>query len=239
MIAGIMQPYFFPYLGYFALIARADVWMAFDITQYTTKSWMTRNRILHPSEDWQYISVPVSKPTGRQLMSSMQIKDIHACKVRVLGQVEHYKKHAPHYGVVTDLIKKAFDATRSPSLVELNISTLRVVCEYLGIAFAPIIASEKNFSLPTIEHAGQWALEICVALGADTYINPPAGRGIFRCEEFGAKNIHLGFTELIDFVYVTSPYTFVPHLSILDVLMWNSPETIRTALYNTEVEYAC
>ena len=45
---GIMQPYFFPYLGHFALIAHTDAWVVFDITQYTPKTWMNRNRVLHP-----------------------------------------------------------------------------------------------------------------------------------------------------------------------------------------------
>lgn len=48
MRLGIMQPYFFPYPGHFALIAHVDQWLVFDITQYTPKTWMNRNRILHP-----------------------------------------------------------------------------------------------------------------------------------------------------------------------------------------------
>ena len=49
MRLGIMQPYFFPYLGHFALIANVDAWIVFDVTQYTPRTWINRNRVLHPS----------------------------------------------------------------------------------------------------------------------------------------------------------------------------------------------
>ncbi len=55
-----MQPYFFPYLGHFALIAHTDAWVVFDISQYTPKTWMNRNRVLHPTDGWTYVTAPLS-----------------------------------------------------------------------------------------------------------------------------------------------------------------------------------
>lgn len=49
MRLAIMQPYFFPYLGHFSLIAASDAWIVFDVRQYTPRTWMNRNRILHPT----------------------------------------------------------------------------------------------------------------------------------------------------------------------------------------------
>ena len=60
MRLGIMQPYFFPYLGHFSLIAAADEWVVFDVTQYTPSSWMNRNRILHPVRGWKWLTVPLA-----------------------------------------------------------------------------------------------------------------------------------------------------------------------------------
>ena len=61
MVLGMMQPYFLPYLGYYALIRATDTWVVFDDTQYIRHGWVDRNRVLHPTEGWQYIKVPVVK----------------------------------------------------------------------------------------------------------------------------------------------------------------------------------
>lgn len=239
MIAGIMQPYFFPYLGYFDLICRADEWVVFDITQYTPKSWMTRNRILHPSQGWQYINVPIHKHSGRQPIYSILLADKKKCLNHIVGQLGHYKKYAPNYFAVTRLVEGAFSATNTDSLVELNVNALRGVCAYLDIHFAPIIASQSNLPFPPIEHAGQWALEICTIIGADAYINPPGGRDLFRPEEFYARGIKLMFSEMPSFTYDCRPYAFETHLSIIDVLMWNSPQQVRDYLVGTKATLDC
>lgn len=57
----MMQPYFFPYLGYYALIQKTDTWVVFDDCQYIRHGWVNRNRILHPNNSWQYITVPIAK----------------------------------------------------------------------------------------------------------------------------------------------------------------------------------
>jgi hypothetical protein len=112
------------------------------------------------------------------------------------------------------------------------------VCAYLSIPFSPVIASEAAFALPEITHPGQWSLEICSLLGATTYLNTPGGRALFRPEEFARRGIRLGFTGIPHFAYDCKPYVYEPHLSILDVLMWNSPEEVRAQCGREEVDYA-
>jgi len=70
---GVMQPYFFPYLGYFQLIASVKRGVIFDTAQYCRKSWMNRNRILDGKGGWQYISVPVSASLGTSIQSTTVI----------------------------------------------------------------------------------------------------------------------------------------------------------------------
>lgn len=237
MTAGIMQPYFFPYFGYFDHISRCDAWVVFDITQYTPKSWMTRNRILHPKNGFMYVSCDVH---GSQSMvvSDVTLKDPAASRAKLLGQLSHYRKHAPHYRQVVTLVERAFGQAGSDTLTAVDVSALRVVCEYLDITFAPIVASEADFPLPHIAHPGQWALEIAALLGADRYLNTPGGRELFRPEEFAARGIGLSFTRVPEFTYACGPYQFGPNLSILDVLMWNAPEEVRAHLGKAEVDHA-
>ena len=230
MKLGIMQPYFFPYIGYFTLVARTDRWVVFDVVQYNARSWMNRNRILHPTTGWQYVNVPVEHAPKGTPIREIRVKDKAAALARLTGQLEHYRRRAPHVTAVLELVREAFDRAATDQLVDLNISTLSATCRYLGIPFESSLCSEMNLQLDGVEHAGQWALKISQQLGADTYLNPPGGRAIFKPEEWDAAGIQLGFVDPPPLTYDCKPYGFVEHLSILDVLMWNRPEQVREAM---------
>lgn len=225
-----MQPYFFPYLGYFELITHTDKWIVFDVVQYNVKSWMNRNRILHPKQGFQYVTVPVQKAPRGKLIHNIRVKDKDAALSRILGQLDHYKKHAPYFKQVTGLVKKAFDKTTSNRLVDLNVAALAETCAYIGINFDWALCTEMQLDLEGIEHPGQWALEISKQLGAMQYINPPGGKEIFDPLEWEKAGIDLLFTEIPQFRYECKNYEFIEHLSILDVMMWNETEKIRACL---------
>lgn len=227
MKLGIMQPYFFPYLGHFCLIAHTDAWVVFDITQYTPKAWMNRNRVLHPTEGWNYITVPLSNGSISIKTYQAKILDFLKAKERILGKLDHYKRRAPYFNAVQSLVYETFSDVSNDSLVYLNVRGLRIVSDYLGIPFNYQICSELDLLLPAIRHPGQWALEISTVLGATDYVNPIGGRQIFDPAEFSSRGINLHFLESPTFEYETRPYKFEPHLSILDVLMWNDPRTVR------------
>lgn len=237
MILGVMQPYFFPYFGYFDHISRCDKWVVFDIAQYTPKTWMNRNRILHPAEGWQYVRVDLKKTHRNDLISSVHLVSLTDSMERLTKQLAHYKKKAPFYPAVIELVRHGMLNAATDRLVDVNISSISAVCEYLGIPFKPIVASAQAYDLPPISHPGQWALEISRLEGADTYINPPGGRNLFRPEEFRNAHIRLGFVPSPNFVYPTPGYHFEEKLSIIDVLMWNSPESVRSQLGRLEVDY--
>lgn len=231
MKLGIMQPYFFPYLGYFDLIARTDKWVVFDIVQYSPKSWMNRNRILHPAAGWQYVSVPVDRHSGSRRICDIRMVDPEAARQKILAQMAHYRTaRAPHYLRVTDLVDNCFRGIESDLLRDLNVRSLCVVCDYLGLRFDYSILSESGLVLPDIQHAGQWALEIAGALGAREYVNLPSGKDIFVPAEWDRRDIALTFTDLVEFSYSCGRFEFVERLSILDVLMWNDAQTIRAYL---------
>jgi len=225
-----MQPYFFPYLGYYALIANTDRWVVFDTVQYTPKSWMNRNRILHPKEGWQYITVPLKNSSQSIRICEARVKDFGATRERILGQLDHYRKKAPHFQQVRTLVEQAFAASKSDLLRDLSMESLRVVCEYLGVPFRSEVSSIEKYALPAGLGPGQWALEISAVLGAREYINPPGGVALFDDAAFRTRGIELKFLTLPKFAYECGPYEFVEHLSILDVLMWNSPEAVRGVL---------
>jgi hypothetical protein len=228
MKLGIMQPYFFPYLGYFDLINYSDAWIVFDTVQYIRHGWINRNRILHPRDGWSYMIVPVHY--GRELViKDVSIADDGKWKQRIIGQLQHYKKHAPYFSQTMELVQDCLDAEEQ-SISALNVAILGKVCEWLGIKFEPRLFSKMEMQLGPVEGPGDWALEISRALHAEEYVNPPGGAALFDQERFAASGIKLTIRQMPAFEYACPGYSFVPNLSILDVLMWNPVEAVKAHL---------
>ncbi|MCS3470580.1 hypothetical protein M2401_004337 [Pseudomonas sp. JUb42] len=234
---GIMQPYFFPYLGYFQLIASVERGVIFDTAQYGRKSWMSRNRILDGKGAWQYINVPVSTTLGSSIQATTVI-DSSAALQRILAQLELYRGKAPFYKQVIELVKSVFGAVVNNSISNLNTQSLKVACDYLNLKFNWAPHSTMNLQLPPIEHPGQWALEISSQMGARRYINAPGGREIFVASEWQERGIELRFLDLSSFIYSTGTFPFIENLSILDVLMWNEPGEVTTYI-REQTRLAC
>lgn len=229
MKLGIMQPYFFPYLGYLDLINRADQWVVFDRIQYIRHGWVNRNRILHPESGWQYIIVPVKKHSRATTIDQIVVSDHADWRGRILGQLGHYKKHAPFYDETVALVAECL-SYEDKMLCTLNVKILERICRKLAIPFQYKYFSELQLSLGDIEEPGDWALEISKAMGATEYVNPPGGADIFDHRKFEEENIVLTIQQFSNLEYSCKPYSFIPGLSIVDVLMWNSRERIRAHL---------
>jgi hypothetical protein len=231
MRLGIMQPYFFPYLGHFALIANVDAWIVFDVTQYTPKTWMNRNRVLHPSSGANWVSVPLKNSSISIRIHEARVLDVPAAAKSTLGKLSHYRRKAPYARQVEEMVESTFATDGiGDSLVGLNVAGLDAVCAYLGVPFRRTICSKMDLPLPLQLCPGEWAPTIAGLVGAKTYVNPVGGRVLFRAKDFERRGVKLEFLRTEDFVYETGPFAFVPNLSILDVLMWNSPEVVMGAL---------
>jgi WbqC-like protein family len=231
MRLGIMQPYFFPYLGHFALIANVDKWIVFDVTQYTPKSWINRNRVLHPTSGASWVSVPLKNSSISIRIHEARILDLASTAKSTLGKLSHYRHKAPFARQVEEIVEATFAAEGiGDSLVRLNIAGLDAACAYLDVPFRRMICSTMNLPLPDHMEPGQWAPEIARLAGAETYVNPIGGRTLLRVEDFESRRVKLEFLKTDDFIYEAGPFEFMPNLSILDVLMWNSPEVVRKAL---------
>jgi hypothetical protein len=230
MKLGIMQPYFFPYLGHFALIAAVDEWIVFDVTQYTRKSWINRNRVLHPDGGWQYVSIPLADSSIRIKISEAKIAKLEEQERYVLGKISHYKRRAPYYVQACEVVRSTFAGLPDNGMVSLNVAGLQAVCQYLGLPFRCRICSQLPIDYPDGLSAGQWAPWICAKLSADVYINPVGGRELFDPADFANAGVSLAFLDFASFSYDTYTYDFEKDLSILDVLMWNSPDAIMRVI---------
>lgn len=228
MKLGLMQPYFFPYLGYFDLIFQTDLWIVFDTVQYT-RGWINRNRVLHQQSGWQYITVPVQKHARATPIEAIRIAETHPWREKILGQLDHYRRHAPFYKDVIALVKDCLHAGDA-AIARLNVRCLEAVCDYLAIPFTHRYLSEMDLTLGPIHAPDDWALQIALALGADEYVNPPGGKGLYDPQKYARAGVKLTIRNLPPLEYPTPGYEFIPHLSIIDVLMWNDPARVRAHL---------
>lgn len=217
-----MQPYFFPYLGYFSLIEATDKWIVFDPVQYKRKAWVNRNRILKGDGGWQYFRFPVVKHSRNTLIQDIQVSYGEVWGEKIFGQIRHYQRRAPFFNEVSDLLKRCF-ADEIHSLPLLNAKCLKEVCNYLGIAFNYEIFSDMKMELPEITHPGEWALRISEEMGAAEYLNPPGGEAIFKPEQFVEAGVKLLYVKNRLTPYDQRKDAFENGLSIIDVLMFNSP----------------
>lgn len=230
MKLGIMQPYFFPYLGYFELINRTDKWVVFDSVQYIRHGWCNRNRIVHPSgAGWMYVTAPLQRFSQGTLIRDIKVQPGREWKQKVLRQLQHYKRKAPFFDEIYELVAKAIEP-EDLSLARLNVNGIRLFCEYLGITFDYEVQSHMTLRLGPIEEPGDWALRISEAMGAGEYVNPPGGAGLFDESKFRAAGIRLTIQELVDFRYDCGPFEFTPCLSVIDACMWNGPHQIKAYL---------
>jgi hypothetical protein len=188
--------------------------------------------VLHPSHGWQYISIPLRNSSTHIRISEAKVADSREQERYVLGKISHYKKHAPYYGQVCEIVRSSFAGVVHGSLVSLNVAGLRTVCEYLGLPFRYRLCSQLNIEFPDKLLRGQWAPWLSGRLSADVYINPVGGRELFDPSDFAREGVSPWFLDFKPFVYDTPGYIFESSLSILDVLMWNSPDAIVEAIRN-------
>jgi hypothetical protein len=229
MTVAIMQPYFFPYIGYYQLIQAADRFILFNDVQYIRHGWINRNRILKPADGVQYIIMPLASHARNTLIKDISPADVETSKDKILRQIEHYKKAAPYYSVVRALIGDCFAATPG-SITEMNAGYLKATCDYIGIDYTIEISSQMNFDYSGVQDAGEWALRMCEQLQATGYINTAGGMELFNKARFEQSRIRLQFLQPALKEYDQRRKQFEPGLSIIDVMMFNEPAAIKNLL---------
>lgn len=230
MKIAIMQPYFFPYLGYFDLINYVDLFVVYDIVQYT-RGWINRNRIFKQNKiGWEYISVPLEKASfqnsNKTAICDIKISTSQPWKEHILGKLSHYKNNARYAYETIEFLENALSVDIS-SISYMNVHTLYQSAKLLSIDMKYIFSSKLNIKLDKFDSPEKRIIDLCKFLKASEYVNLSGGVGLYDFDSFKREGIKLTFRNLPTFMYPTSPYTFEDHLSIIDVLMWNKPEEIK------------
>ncbi len=227
MRVAIMQPYFFPYIGYFQLIGAVDLFIVYDNIKYTKKGWINRNRMLQAGKDVMF-SLPLRADSDSlDVRERVLASDFNRDKL--LNQLRGGYGGAPHFREVFPLIEAA---VRHPAvnLFEYLHHSLAVTCAHLGLT-TPIRVSS---SVP-IDHGlknQHKVIALCRAVGATTYVNAIGGIALYEQEAFREQGLALRFIRAKPFQYVQFGEPFVPWLSIIDVLMFNPLHAVRDTVLN-------
>jgi hypothetical protein len=222
-----MQPYIFPYIGYFQLINAVDKFVVYDNIQFTKKGWINRNRILVNGKD-EYFTLPLKKDSDYLNVDERQLAEIFSTeKIKLLRKIKEAYKKAPCFDAVFPVIESIINQ-QEENLFKFIYQSLISVCRYLEIKTELIQSS----SIP-IDHAlkaQDKVIAICSHLQAIHYINPIGGLELYSKEVFNKLNIELSFIKSNTITYQQNNNEFIPWLSIIDVMMFNSEEKIQEYL---------
>ena len=223
MRLGIMQPYFFPYLGYWQLLANVDKYVVYDDVTYIKGGWINRNNFLINGQK-NLLTMQLEKASSYTLIKDIAIKDDF---VKFLKTIEMGYKKAPFFEDIFRLLK---DICQCPDkkLGQFLFNSHIKICEYLGIDTELILSSsfEKHAELKGKDKV----ISICKQLGADEYINAIGGQELYDKKEFAENGIRLNFLQADLREYRQLKNEFVAGLSIIDIMMFNSKEEIKEML---------
>jgi hypothetical protein len=229
MKLGIMQPYIFPYIGYFQLIKLVDKFVIHDDVQWIKGGWINRNRILINGEA-QYFTIPIRKGSNYLNINQREISpNFNAHKKKILRQIESAYKKAPYFEEVFSLTKRVF-SNKETNISKFNVNALLECCDYLSIDTPVVFSSDLN---KNNDLTGQdRVININIVLGSTNYINPiGGGMSLYSKKNFSDNGIVLNFLKTRNVTYRQYKNNdFVPFLSIIDVMMFNSREEISSLL---------
>jgi hypothetical protein len=242
MKLAIMQPYFFPYIGYFQLMDCVDKIILYDYVNYIKKGWINRNRILELNKGDVYIQIPVKDASSYKKIVEIEIDHRSSCQKKLINQLYHNYKRTPYFKEIISSIEQIF-TIEFKSLAVLNFETIKIIASLLEITSEIEYGSNAYLNIEkqlltdnySIDIKSQRVLSICKSVSATTYINPIRGINLYSKELFREYGVDLFFLKTKEYSYPQNSEKFIPHLSILDVLFNCGIENTKLLIKNFEL----
>ena len=223
MKIAVVQPYLFPYIGYYQLIASCDKFVLFDDVNYIKRGFINRNNILVGGKVKMF-SAPVLSVSQNKMILDHSYADDN----RILKTIWHEYHKRPYFTEAYELIEKVF-RSKNRSVVEINRLSIEIVMEYAGIPLSLYKSSDLAYDRGV--SASDKLIDIVKGLGARSYVNPEGGRDLYSKEYFKLKEVELHFFKPEFEEYDQGTPSFVKNLSVIDILMNNDVEKIRSMFY--------
>ncbi|MBP6385546.1 MAG: WbqC family protein [Pseudarcicella sp.] len=231
MKIAIMQPYIFPYIGYFQLINAVDKFIVYDDVSFINKGWINRNKILVNGQENTF-TIPLIEASQNKLINTIAIQKKELWLPKLLKTIEQSYKKSPQFEEIFPIIQSIFQSEYS-TINQLIIESTKQICNYLAIK-TQIVDSSCLYNNQHLK-AQERILDICKQENCTEYINPIGGIELYNKNDFFEKDIQLYFLKTKNIEYQQFKNNFVPYLSILDVLMFNSKTEIETLLNEYEL----
>ena len=233
MKLAVMQPYLFPYIGYFQMIKAVDVFVFYDDVNFIKQGWINRNRILVSNKEYLF-TVPLKNASSFVSINEtfINLDFFKKWKKTFLQTIEQNYKKAPQFEEVFLLLNEIFEKNHI-TISQLAVDSVVTISKYLGIEKKFLISSEQyhNQTKPREERL----IAICKAEQATQYINAIGGKELYTKESFKKEAIELSFIKSFPIDYKQFNNEFVSWLSIIDVLMFNTIEEVNQMLDKYEL----
>lgn len=223
MKLAVMQPYLFPYIGYFQLIAAVDTFLIYDDVNFIKKGWINRNRILHNGQPMGF-TVPLANASQNSLIKDVEISKDGKWQAKLLKTIQHAYGKAPYFDEVFPIVENCLQL-ETDSISIMAVHSIKSVLKYIRVQTKVL---ESSVPYESSEFKGQERiLHLCKKLNADTYLNPFSGHHLYDREVFEKSGVVLHFVESVAYDYRQFDKQFISNLSIIDVMMFNGPENTR------------
>lgn len=228
---AIMQPYFLPYFGYYQLLNLVDKFVIYDDVNFISRGWINRNNILVGGKAHLF-TIPLLDASQNKSIHEVQVSPDPVWRKKLLKTIAQAYRKAPHYEPVFPLIEEIVN-DHSVSIADYCLQGLIKTARYLDID-TEIVQTSRSYDNTDLSGQNR-ILSICQKEGADQYINPIGGQDLYDKTLFKNEGITLNFIRSKPFAYPQFKNEFVPWLSILDVMMFNSPAEIQGYLSEFEL----
>lgn len=228
MKLAIMQPYFFPYVGYFKLIESVDKFVFYDDVDFIKNGWINRNRIF-VSGKVGYMTIPLLGASSNQKICDVQTQKQSLWVRKLTEAVKQNYSKAPNFKACFELFNAVLEQEQD-SISDYAKSSVLLTVEALGID-AEMVMSSKVYANEQLKSEDR-ILDICNKEQADEYWNLPGGALLYEKESFASRGIDLKFVKPALVEYPQAGRDFEPGLSILDVMMFNSFDEARQLVTN-------
>jgi hypothetical protein len=226
MKIAVMQPYLFPYAGYFQLIAVVDKFIFYDDVNFIKNGWINRNRLFLAS-DVRYFTVPLRGASPFKKINEIAILPGNVWQKRIIDTVRQSYSKAPFFKEVDSLVSDILFLSEN-KIGNLAKASVIAVCNYLGIntQFVMTSAAYENSEMSGTARI----IDICHREKSQFYFNLSGGRTLYSEDLFKSENIKLNFIENEPMRYQQFTNEFHSGLSIIDVLMFNDRKTVLEML---------
>ena len=232
MVTVIMQPYLFPYIGYFQLMRAASKFVIYDDVSYIRGGWINRNRWLADGKP-AFFTVPIKDASSFRAIAETEISDDGRWRDKLLRGFEQNYRKAPFFREAMGLFEPIV-RMEEPRIARRAVASVMAVRSYLNLSTA-MIESSSRFENAQMS-GSERVIDVCRRVGTDCYINAVGGTALYSKAEFAAAGVELKFLRPRPIVYAQAGHPFVENLSILDVVAYNSVDEVRRFLTEYDLE---